>query len=123
MIPESMNFYSKLIKSLKNNIGEKFQKDWKCIETSNHITFTTDKLFMHIDKVWGFVYTDCIYENSMKTMSLHRTKRGAYNAMNKYLNDRFTEERNLHIKYGKHTTFDHVFEQEAWNIIPMQLKE
>ena len=36
-------------------------------------------------KLFEFLYTDCIYEGEMAIISLHLTKKGAYNAMRKYL--------------------------------------
>lgn len=74
-------------------------------------------------EVFEFVYTTCIYESAMATMSLHRTKKGAYKAMNTYLNDKFNEERESHLRYGKHSIFDHVFMHEAWGVRSIELKE
>ena len=67
-------------------------------------------------EVFGFLYTDCIHESAMSTMSLHKSKRSAYKAMNKYLNSRFISAREEQIRYGKDTLFDHVFMHEAWRI-------
>ena len=36
-------------------------------------------------KVYGFFYTDCIWENGGTLESLHLTKKGAYKAMRKWL--------------------------------------
>lgn len=74
-------------------------------------------------EVFAFMYTHCIYESAMATMSLHLTKKGAYKAMNKFLNDRFNVEREEHIRCKKYSIFDHVFEHEAWEIKPIDLKE
>jgi hypothetical protein len=59
----------------------------------------------------------------MATISLHRTKKGAYRAMNTYLNNKFNEAREEQIRYGKHEIFDHVFMHEAWAVRPIELKE
>lgn len=41
--------------------------------------------------IYSFLYCPCIYESSYQTISLHKTKRGAYNAMRKYLIDNYLE--------------------------------
>jgi len=33
------------------------------------------------DEVYSFHYCSCVYESAFATMSLHRTKKGAYDAM------------------------------------------
>lgn len=52
-------------------------------------------------KIYEFLYNSCIYESAAGTMSMHRTKAGAYKAMNKWLNERFMKEYDERIKYGK----------------------
>jgi hypothetical protein len=37
-----------------------------------------------MDKVYAFLYNDCIHESSYATMSLHRTPEGAEKAMNEH---------------------------------------
>lgn len=52
-------------------------------------------------KVYEFLFNGCIYESSAATMSLHKTKHGAWKAMNKWLNNRFIEEYDFRNKHGK----------------------
>lgn len=42
-------------------------------------------------KVYGFFYTDCIWENGGSMKSLHLTKKGAYLAMRKFLIQQYNE--------------------------------
>lgn len=37
------------------------------------------------ERVYAFEYTGCHYESAMAVMSLHRTKRGAWKAMHRFL--------------------------------------
>jgi len=74
-----------------------------------------------MDRIFEFRYTDCIYESAMAAISLHRTKTGAYKAMNNYLNTRFIEERNEHLLYGKSQSFDHIFKYEAWRVVAREI--
>jgi hypothetical protein len=53
------------------------------------------------EKIYQFLYTDCIYESGMETISLHKTKKGAYNSMRKFLVERYMEWYNERIIYGK----------------------
>lgn len=61
--------------------------------------------------VYQFIYCSCIYESGWDTVSLHKTKLGAYRAMNKYLNDWFTKEFDKRIKVGKK-----VWSMDTWKI-------
>lgn len=74
-------------------------------------------------EVFEFVYTTCIYESAKATISLHKTKRGAYKAMNKHLNMLFNEARSEHLMYCKDLGFDHVFTHEAWGVKTTELQE
>lgn len=51
--------------------------------------------------VYAFMYTPCIYESAASPISLHTTKKGAFKAMNQYLNDRWYGEYWKHITRGK----------------------
>ena len=42
-------------------------------------------------EVFEFVYTGCIYESAMATLSLHRTKKGAYKAMREFLETEYAQ--------------------------------
>ena len=52
-------------------------------------------------EVFEFVYTDCIYESAMATLSLHKTKKGAYKAMREFLETEYAQWREDGIRYGK----------------------
>lgn len=52
-------------------------------------------------KIYEFIYTDCVFESAMATMSINRTKKGAYKAMRKFLMSDFMEWYNDRIRYGK----------------------
>jgi len=45
-------------------------------------------------EIFEFLYTTCIYESAYATMSLHRTKKGAYKAMNIAKEERKTKGEN-----------------------------
>lgn len=66
--------------------------------------------------VYGFLYNDCIYESSFSTKSVHKTKLGAYKAMNFYLNKIFIRYREESLLYGKREIYDHIFEGTAHRI-------
>jgi hypothetical protein len=71
--------------------------------------------------VFEFVYTDCIWESAMKTMSLHRTKKGAYNAMREFLERAYADWRDSGILYGKqHFKFG---TDCKWAVRPIELNE
>ena len=72
-------------------------------------------------QIFVFMYNHCIYESAMAVMSCHRTKVGAYKSMNTYLNDRFNEERENQIRYGKNDRLDDLFSDERWQVKPMQV--
>jgi len=51
--------------------------------------------------IYAFEYCSCVFESAFGIESLHTTKRGAWKAMNKWLNNRFIKEYDFRIKYGK----------------------
>lgn len=55
-----------------------------------------------MNQIFEFIYTDCIYESAMATMSTHRTKKGAYKAMRAFLNTDYMQWYNERIEYGKY---------------------
>jgi len=77
--------------------------------------------------IYEFTYTDCIYESAAATLSLHRTKLGAYKAMRKFLNESYMEWYNERIKYGKYKdyigTIDKFGTHCAWRIRSKELHE
>lgn len=67
-------------------------------------------------EVYLFQHTECYFESAMRVISVHSTKKGAYHALNKYLNNEFNQSRECQIKHGKSKIFDHVFQYQAWAI-------
>jgi|FLOH01.1.fsa_nt_gi hypothetical protein len=75
-------------------------------------------------KIYEFLYNDCIYESASRTVSIHRTKLGAYKAMNKFINDNFMKEYNERIKYGKDRNYIWIFGvHEWWGVKEIELQE
>lgn len=46
-------------------------------------------------KVYAFEYTHCIFDSAFWTVSVHRTKAGAYKAMMKHKNDCWYADRKM----------------------------
>ena len=69
-------------------------------------------------KVYEFIYTDCIYESGMWTMSTHFTAKGAYNTMREWLLNRYTEWYENRMIHGKRPFYYYgkFAEHEAWKI-------
>jgi hypothetical protein len=75
-------------------------------------------------EVFEFVYTDCIYESAMATLSLHRTKKGAYKAMREFLEIEYANWYNEQILYGKDRKWGYKFGTHcAWAVRSIALKE
>lgn len=75
-------------------------------------------------EVFEFVYTDCIYESAMATMSLHRTKKGAYKAMREFLETEYAKWYDMRILYGKDKDWVDKFGLHcAWAVRPIELRE
>lgn len=75
-------------------------------------------------KIYEFLYCCCVHESSYQTMSFHRTKAGAYRAMNKYINEKFMEEYDERIKHGKGEAIFRAWKvgaHEAWCINEREL--
>ena len=57
--------------------------------------------------------------------SLHRTKKGAYKVLNKYLNDTFNENRDEALTFGVPMEFndkyDHIFRSTWYDIVEVKL--
>lgn len=71
------------------------------------------------DKVYSFEYTYCIYESAFATISLHKTAKGAYNAMKKYILEEYEDWRENGIRCGKQT-FKHG-QYRDWRIVTMPI--
>ena len=73
--------------------------------------------------VYEFLHTDCIYESAYRTISIHRTKAGAYKAMRKHIEEEYAQWRNDSIELGK-SPFNHKFgTHEAWKIRTIELQD
>ena len=76
--------------------------------------------------VFEFIYTDCIYDGAMATISLHRTKKGAYQAMKKFIVAEYMTWYNDRIVHGKNTSFygvDKFGRNSAWGVASIELEE
>lgn len=74
-----------------------------------------------LNKVYAFEYTPCIYESYFKTMSIHRTKKGAYKAMRDFLETEYTKWRNYNLIFGVNSfKFGYL---ESWRIIEVDVLE
>lgn len=71
-------------------------------------------------KVYALEYTDCIYEGAPGTISLHKTKKGAYIAMlesKRYSYNKWFEDRQrwgkgeIHFSVSRDYKFAHEFER------------
>jgi len=79
---------------------------------------------MGIMQIFRFKYNDCIYESAMATISLHRTKKGAYNAMRNYLETDYAQWYNERILYGKERRWTDKYGMHcAWGVDSIELKE
>lgn len=78
-------------------------------------------------EIYEFLFTDCIYESAYATMSMHRTKKGAYQAMRKFILDGYYSWYNERIIYGKfkseRITQDKFGTHQRWTIRSTQLLE
>lgn len=77
-------------------------------------------------KAYEFLFCDCIYESSYSTISLHKTKGGAFKAMNRYLNTKFQEELNSRLMYGKlydHDDYWNPFKFQGWAVSEIEIED
>ena len=75
-----------------------------------------------IEYIYEFRYTDCIYESGYYTISVHKTLKGAYKAMRKFLTNSYMEWYNERITYGKYN-FDSFVGTQSWKISKTKLEE
>jgi hypothetical protein len=73
------------------------------------------------DKIYSFQYCECIHESAFETISIHKTVKGAYSAMRKYILKEYNQWREDGLKYGKQI-FKHGC-SEAWRVVAIQIKE
>ena len=78
-----------------------------------------------MNKVYAFQFNDCIYESTYATMSLHRTKKGAYLAMRKYLLEEWNKTLEKHHNWEKWEYFrnDHPFENIGYCVTEILVEE
>ena len=74
-------------------------------------------------KIYAFIYNFDIFESSPETISLHKTKKGAFKAMNKFINNVFQEIRNNSLTYGKRGDEDHIYSQDYCGIKTFELND
>lgn len=77
----------------------------------------------NLDCVYGFIYTECTYDSNYRTISVHRTKKGAYNEMRTFLIKQYLDWYNDRITYGKYAGDRWCGENERWSIHTIKLKE
>lgn len=75
--------------------------------------------------VYKFLYCSCIYESSFATVSIHKSKKGAYKAMRKFILDEYTSWYDNRIKYGKFKCLgiSKFGESQAWYVEQQKLEE
>ncbi len=74
--------------------------------------------------LYQFRYLYCIYEGSWNTVSIHKTKKGAYMAMRKFLLDRYQDWDKVRRAIGyTRTDTDKVSHHDLWNIKSIELKD
>lgn len=79
-----------------------------------------------MEKVYEFKHNDCIWESSPFTVSIHRTPKGAYKAMRKYIMEAYTQWYDERMLYGKDSAFgtiDKFGTHEWWGIKCTELHE
>jgi hypothetical protein len=75
-------------------------------------------------KVYKFLYCSCIFESSYSTISLHRTKAGAYKAMRHHIMTEYQNWYEDRIRFGKNKDLGQKFGcHEAWTIDEQEVYE
>lgn len=76
-------------------------------------------------KIYEFIFCHCTFESSALTISIHKTKLGAFKAMNKFINDEFLHEYNQRIIYGKYKSiFGNAWKvgvNQYWGVVEKEL--
>ena len=72
-------------------------------------------------EVYLFMFNPCIHESASFPISIHKTKKGAYKAMNKWINDLFMDWWNDWQLYGK--DYQKFGIHEAWFIMSEELQD
>ncbi len=114
------------LSGLKEQIIELITEDhWYSIPAKS----TVDKIFSILKdpcllpkgKVYAFEYSHCVYEGNFSTISLHKTKIGAYNAMKK---DKLKKHDEWIIRgrlLGKQSFKPNYFQD--WRIVELEINE
>jgi hypothetical protein len=79
-----------------------------------------------MDYVYLFQFNPCVYENSFQTISAHKTKKGAYKKMRKFIEDRYKKEMHIRETCGKdkHSNIEMKVDLDAqWRIISIELEK
>ncbi len=92
-MPSGLN--EEFYKALDENDGAKAHRLFKQSWYMDHHSTNKET------KIYEFIYNDCIYEGGWVTMSIHRTKKGAYKAMRRFLIDSYMDWYNERMFYGK----------------------
>jgi hypothetical protein len=66
--------------------------------------------------IFAFLFCDCIYESNYRVISLHRTKKGAYQEMNQYINNLYSEWNEERIQKGKQHSEEKWCTMQSWKI-------
>ena len=73
---------------------------------------------------YEFLYSDCVMESAYETMSLHKTKAGAYKAMRKFIVDEYNKWYDDRILNGISKRFNNKFAPFcAWCISSIELED
>jgi len=73
-------------------------------------------------EVYEFLYCSCIHESSFGTISVHRTKTGAYKAMKKHILEAYAAWYDSRIMHGKPKYYTDKFgEHESWKVGAIQI--
>ena len=80
---------------------------------------------LKLNQIYSFIYCPCIFESGFVTISLHRTKEGAYKAMRKHLVEAYNNWFNERLLFGvPKGSIDGKFgENERWGIKTERINE
>jgi hypothetical protein len=83
-------------------------------------------------KIYAFQWTSCVYESAFFTVSLHKTRLGAYKAMRGMLLEEWESNFKIRIhgekleadtRYFRLRGGDHPLEFERWKVVTMEVLE
>lgn len=77
-----------------------------------------------MNHVWVFYYNSCIHESAPSAVSLHRTARGAYQAMRGALQKEYDEWQRLRTEFGKSRDYVDKFGlHQEWFVGKLEIKD